>query len=525
MSILRVTRRRLLALAGAVPGSAGIAAAAGAAGSHPRTQAEIDAGVVPTNPSWQPGCPERYIAEGFTYCSDGTGSGGSDFYPAITTALSIGQQAVHLGPNRYLCKSGTIVLPPEQGFHGAGLNLTSIIYPPTLTAVGNAIGWNNRNAAKIETSGYTVYCNGTHGTTLTGGMVLGTNQNPYGTEGFIDQIMIRDLPANKLGFDIFCNVGEFGNIYALNTAGIRLQGSGISIVALENTNPSGFMDQNGNRTATQIQDGWIGLFELEAPQSSIILLTTVGNLVIDYFVPSLARSTTFAHLIDLSPRAANWEINVRQIYYGGANWRANQPTFTSLFYDRGANAYFGAGNPSASTSPKQMCGQFSSGLTTHGATFAVKKQQLNNFALLAVNNSGTIQHKITAPGQSGLAAGWATSIAGANPVFTNTPTGPDSSTAFAFGGKISSANPQLFLLNSGAEIPSDVILHSSITLNSTGTAYNVRATLVNLSVNGVSQNWLALQLTGATSGSNIPWATALGTSGWSLEIEFLGFVK
>jgi hypothetical protein len=490
--------------------------------SYPQTVAESNADVTPINYQYPPGYPERYTIQpstGFIYVTGGSvpPAGYTDFAPGIQTALNCQGQPCILGAFNYGC-SAVFTMPNEQKWSGQGLNETGVCF--AFTAVGNMVNPNGVAASKIEIRGITFYGNTV--ATLTGGIVIGTNPQPYGTEGFIDQVMVRDLPALALAFDIYCNIGEFGNIYALNTAGIRLQGN-FQVTAIENTNASGFVDISGHNSCTQLQDGWVGFFECEAPQTGLFLLTVQGQLEIDYFLPSLALSTAFTQLVYLTSSATGWKINIPQYYFGGIS--GTFPTFTNLFFEQSTGAGFGAGSTSTSATSHAGAGLYQSGITTQGTQFAVKKQQLNNFSIQIANNSATIQHKIFAAGQTGVAPTWASSVSGDSTSYTNTPTGTDATTAFAAGAKISSTDNYLLVINSGAEVPSDAILFATITLNTTTTAtYQVRPTVINLDINGVTQNWLAFWLTNAATGANVSWATALATNAYSLEITFLGFI-
>lgn len=502
-------------------GAAVFDSATGNIGWFETNQAEQNAGVVPTNKIYPYGWPERYVNSSTIIYTNGTGTtpSATDFSAAINSALTIIGQPVTMGPHNYLCATAPLVMQNEQSFVGQGLNETGVVYGAGVSA-GPALGWNLSVASKINLFGFTLYCN--HAPNLTGGIVLGTNLNPYGTEGYIDQVMVRNLNAGALGFDINANIGEFGALYALDTAGIRILGSGISIVQMENTAASGFADVNGNQTCTEIQDGWIGLFELEAPASNNLLLTVRGQLVIDYFVPSIAASTTFTNLVYITSSASGtWEINIPQIYYGGSNGAGTRPTFNNLFFDQASGTAFGSGNTDTHQALRNMCGFFQGGLTTQGATFAIKKQQLNNFTFRIANNAGTVQHKISAVGQSTTLATWTASVNNAALAFTNTPTGADATTAFAAGAKISSADPFLVVLDTGAEVGSDVIMYAGITLNNTGTAYLLLPTVVALNINGVNQNRIAFNLLDPLAGTNVNWATALSTPGNLLDVTLL----
>lgn len=495
---------------------------------YPQTQAEQNASVIPSIFTYLPGQPERYMLPGFTYPTSSTDSTSSDFSGAINTALGIELQPVSLQASRYLIKS-TLTVPSETKMYGQGNNQTALCCAPGFT--GPVITWDGISAAKISLSGFGVYCNhipsqNLFNSAITVGIVLGINTAPFGTEpdGFGD-VLVRDLPSSIKALDLFCNIAEMGNLYALNTGGIQILGSGFSVENMENTNCSGFTETisgNNNVVGTALQDGIIKFYEMEAPQSNIILVYYIGNSVIEYFVPSFATGTVFTELVYIGSSAGTWILDLAQIYFSGPVFA----TFQAVFGDQATDSLYGPGSTSTTATSHAAVNFYRTGIYTTGNTFAIKKQPLTNFALLISNSTGTLQHRITAAGQNGVTSIWTSTITGDSITPVATPTvGP--STDFASGGGILTGFPYLFVVNSGAEAPTDTALFASIdwSLLTTGNNYRVRPTLINTNINGTTQNWLAFQLTDATLGTNVNWLTALTTSGNFIEVSFLGFIR
>ena len=376
-------RRNVLpALVGAAVGGAVLAQRAHAAGCtsgpcYPQSPQEAAAGVTPSNYNYLPGQPERYIPS-FTY-GNTTGTTGTDFTSAFNTAASITGQPVILGPNLYTIK-GYLSVPAEQKVYGQGLNETGLCFPSNGgSSPGNPFISDTGNAAKIELRGFTLYCN--NATYLSRGIYLGYGTYQYGTEGYLDQILVRNLPVQALAFDINANVGEFGNLYAIDTAGIRIIGSSNSALALENSGALGFTDTNGNITGFQFQDGVVYFMEYEAPSSNILLMTLCGNAIVNLDL-SFAASTTLPELFYLvnnsSYAATNGVVNVVQIYYKGSS--GSYATFTHGFYDQASGKYFGPGNPSSSSDLKTLAGSWNYGqqFNKTGTTIGLYGTQILN---------------------------------------------------------------------------------------------------------------------------------------------------
>jgi hypothetical protein len=127
-------------------------------------------------------------------------------------------------------------------------------------------------------------------------------------------------------------------------------------------------------------------------------------------------------------------------------------------------------------------------------------QRLQSFTLRIANVHGELHHRIAEPG--GAPTHFASTIYGATAAFTKTPAGLDESTAFAGGGKIGSAAPGTFWLDTPDQAIADSIGAAFVSFNSTGTALNVVASVRAARLNGETKNRLCFQLTNAATGAD-----------------------
>lgn len=154
-------------------------------------------------------------------------------------------------------------------------------------------------------------------------------------------------------------------------------------------------------------------------------------------------------------------------------------------------------------------------------------QRLQSFTLSIQNNGkGTLQHRISEPG--GATTNLASVIYSATATFTNTPTGPDGSVALVAGGKIGSASPNIFWLDTPNQMIEDTIGMASISLNTTGTALNVVALVFSANINGAVRNRLCFRLTNAANGDYFALTPANfgGSAGKAiLQITWMGHLS
>lgn len=148
------------------------------------------------------------------------------------------------------------------------------------------------------------------------------------------------------------------------------------------------------------------------------------------------------------------------------------------------------------------------GYKRQGFTFAIK------------NDGGTIKHSIQSiPASTADAATYAKdSINGATKTFTTTPTGTDSSTAFAAGGKIGSTLTQTFIFDTRAVESAKVYGTPSVVFNSSGTAVCAKLVTQSINVNGTTRIRPCLFFTSATDGTDFALNTSNIGSGKQIEV-------
>jgi hypothetical protein len=496
------------------------AAATQAANAVAQTDAERAAGITPLNLGFAPGQPERYVEPGFTYAS-ADGRSGTDFTAAINDALSAVGQPVLLGAHNYLISNLTI--PAGQQLFGQGMHQSNLICRPGSVGTMFTDRGGRSGAAKIDISGVAFYGNHCN---YSGGLRLGHNTVQFGTEGVLDHIWVRDLPGGFPGIDVNGNVGVFGFLVSQSTGGLQLLGSALMATHLESYDSSGF-EVGGSNTVCNFGDAQIGALEVEAQASGTASVYLSGNTHISMLTVSLIPGFRGDHLVEIGPRVTSWTVDNFKLYF-----KKPPPIITGGNFKSGTT-YFG---DNASSGRAQGEGNYSSGLMTQQGQFGFKLQQLNAFTLRVQNSPGalqhlmgvTLQHLIGAVGAPTSATDVASSIRNARSSPTATPNGPDATTAFAGGAKISSASPDTLILDtgtSGAWVVGDSAFSAQVSFNNTGTVCTVTAHVAVQNVNGETLARLNLTLRNAATGAGVPWSQALAASGAMIDVTVLGFLK
>lgn len=489
------------------------AAASGEPGrSIPQTAAEQAAGVEPLNLEYEPGRPERYVAPGFTYASI-DGRSGSDFTDAINHALSVLEQPVALGAHNYLITN--LTMPAGQKLVGQGMNHTNLVCKPGSVGTMFTDRGGRSGAAKIDIYGVAFYGNHCH---YSHGFRLGYNTVQFGTEGVLDEIWVRDLPAGFPGIDIFGNVSQFGLLSSLSTGGMQILGTALMAAKLECVDCSGF-PVGGSTAVCNFGDAQIGGLEVEAQVSGTTSVYLTGNTHLSMLTVSLIGGFRGDCLVEIGPRVTSWTIANLKLYF-----KDPPPALRGGNFKSGTN-YFG-GNVTGARADGE--GNYSSGFMTQGGQFGFKLQQLNAFTVRLQNAHGTVQHLIGAVGAPTTPTNVATSVRHARSTVTVTPSGLDETTPFAGGAKISTASPETLILDTGASgiwDASDSAFSAHLSLNTTGTLRIVAAHVSALNVNGETRPRLHLRLLDAASGVGVPWTTALAAAGSMIDVTVLGFLK
>lgn len=513
---------------------------------YPRTTAETTAGVTPTFYIYPPGDIRRYgaIADAAV-----NGTTGTDNSAAINTALSVTGQAAYATSGNFGFKN--MLIPGGATLVGAGIHETNFI---SLTGAIGTMATDTGSAAKVNISGVAFYCNNC---AYTAGFKLGYNTTAYGTEGYLDQIWVRDLPTGFPGIDINGNVGEGGFLIVQNTGGIRIIGTANMFDKLENPQSSGFVNTGGVTSTTEFGDGSINAMEIEAPQNNAVSYYLTGNTSIDNLTISFSAGYVGDHIIEIGASATTWRIgNLKYYFKTGTAWSGatayvigNLVTLAGLTYycilgntnQTPPNATYWRLSPSITSGNIKSGTQFFGGNVTGnnfsgqanyadsaflaGGTFAVKLQQMQSFKIRVINTAGTIQHRMGNAGDSSQTSNFLGQVNAASQTLTNTPTGADGSTAFATGAKIGSASTSVLWLDTAAITAADSLFLCTVVANSTTTAYGLLPFVTNININGVTQNRLGLQLVNPTTAAAVAWATALGTPTWFIDIGFLGFIR
>ncbi len=147
---------------------------------------------------------------------------------------------------------------------------------------------------------------------------------------------------------------------------------------------------------------------------------------------------------------------------------------------------------------------------------------LQSFCFFLQNNAGTLQHVFYSDGGA-ASSGIADRISGeTSGGYTNTPTGTDSSTAFASGAKVSTTVPNAIVFNTGVQDPPNSQMVASLVYNTTTTALIVRPRMASFDVNGVTQSRLIFELFNASTGAPVAINTTNIGSGTLIQIQFYG---
>ena len=196
---------------------------------------------------------------------------------------------------------------------------------------------------------------------------------------------------------------------------------------------------------------------------------------------------------------------------GQNNYGIYGPGTNNIGENWGVGSSFFFGNPGAISSIVQNYADAATGNLTD-----------QSFLLVIRNNGGTLQHAFFSDLNETTLGTHSSRVPSASVTFGTTPTATDSSTAFATGGKISSANTERFICDTAVQSSTYVDMVASIALNTTGTALNVAAVFQTNNVNGVTRMRLAFMFTNATSGATVALNTTNIPSGTRITVQFKG---
>ena len=435
--------------------------------------------------------PEWWGARGD---SNIAGTTGTDSTAALQTALNVPNIPALLGFGNY--QFVNLTMPNEKALYGMGVHCTALVAKSGSTGV---MFTDQGSAAKITIKGVAFYGNNC---AYTGGLQLGKT-GAFGTEGMLDDVWVRDLPAGFPGIDVTGNVGHFGRILAQETGGLQIIGSANMVGMVQSYGSKGFT-ADGRTVATNLQLTSVDAMEIEAPYAGVAPLYLSGNASVSALSIAPVAGATYPHLVEIGASCTTWEIgNLNLVFASGA-----APTISNGNFKTGSN-YFG-GNAS---------GKNSGGEGHYSSIYAGQRPQC--FSVVITNTAGTIQHAIRDAGGN-VATSWASSVSGASNALSNTPVGADGSTAMAAGAKIGSAATNTLWLDVPNQRQAEAQFHAAVVFNSGGTALTCTPAFAAININGVTRTRLALQFYDALSGAAFALSAGSLPSGKTIQVLFDG---
>jgi len=420
---------------------------------------------------------------------------------AITAAGSGG--CVYIPTGQFIVSNLTI--PTEFRMYGNG-RFASLLFVKAGTT--GKIITDQGSAAKIILEDFAIYCNNETG--ITHGIDLGNNTTQFGTQGYLANLWVRDLP-NAIAYNINANVGFFYNLIAeVCNTGFKILGNANFAKDLA---PYGCSNYGAYLAGTSVS----GL-EIEAPGNLCLPLYLFRNGAVHDVTISLANNTTISHLIEIDANTTNWEVTNLDLLFGSTP--ATVTVTNGNFKDAATGTYFGGNATAGSVNGN---GSYSTSIDAV-TSFSVKHQQLQSFRFRIFNNAGTLQSQITDSNGTGLPT-FSNKIVGASATLQNIPTGADATTAFAYGGKISTTVSNEYIFNTASQVVADGLLMANIIFNSTGNSVSVSPVVDTINVNGVSQPRLILAFYNSTTGAAFTLNTTNIPASKAIDILFLGYLK
>lgn len=409
-------------------------------------------------------------------------------------------RAILMTAKQFLC--GNITVYPTTTIIGTGRQ-TSLFFCKNLTA-GKWWSDNGNGAQKIMFSGIAWYGRGVTG--LTHGVELGSAVQ-YGTEGILQGLWIRDIP-NGYGLHVNGNVGIFKTISVQSCQNcIKVLGNGnlmseIVSVAATSTN----VDLTGT-----IENH----IEVEATEDGGLPLKLSGDCHVRGLIVATADKITHSHLIEINDaNYLDWSLEAVTLL--GTTSGTEAYHVTNGILKVGAN-FRGGTDPNAFTGAS-----YKRHLELHSGNLSLKYQRWQAFGFKIINDGGTLKHAIGSQSDTAAPATFDTQINGASTVLTATPTGSDSSTAFAAGAKLSGSSASVVILDTPAQTLADQGVLAPILFNSSTVALTCWPQFVSYNVNGVTRSRLILQFFNATSGA--PYSLTSLSSGQGIVVGLSGFL-
>jgi len=147
------------------------------------------------------------------------------------------------------------------------------------------------------------------------------------------------------------------------------------------------------------------------------------------------------------------------------------------------------------------------------------------WVLRIANTGGTLQHRITEMTEYSTPV-YGSGINNPSATLENTPTGTDSTTALAYGGKISSGTSNEFVFDTPDQHNNvyGLAITATVIRNTTGTGVTVTPVANSININGVTANRLGLQFFSAGSGAGFTLNTTSIPVGDYIDIAVSGYL-
>ena len=416
-----------------------------------------------------------------------------------------------LGAHDYLFSN--LVIPDTQQIIGFGIHHSRLICkrgsPGTMVTDAGGI----HGAAHIDIRGVAFYGNNC---AYSAGFVLGANSIPFGTEGVLDQVWVRDLPTGFPGIDIRGNVGEFGFLISQATGGLDSFGTALTATQLECVGCSGF-DVNGALAVCNFGDSQIGALEVEAPADGAAAVYLTGNTSIGMLTVSLQDGFTADHLVEVGPSAADsGDSELQAVFQAHARGHCGRQ-----LQDR-RDLLRRQCERKQSLGRRQLLLRLDDPPRSNSVSSC---EQVNAFTLRLQNQGGVLEHLIGAVGAPTTPTKVAACVHNASSNPTPTPMGAQD---FASGVKVSNLDSSSLILDTGRtgswEIGDSTFI-ATIAYNNTGKIYTIIAFVAAEAVAGTNRNRLELSLRDAATGVPVNWSAALAGGAHMVDIMVLGFLK
>lgn len=445
------------------------------------------------------------------------GNGVADDTTAIQAALdfatfsgSTGKGfAVYLPAGTYLISS-TLTIANATVVYGDGRQQTSI--RPTAAFAGVMIT-DKGNASKIFIRDLRV--DGLNYAGVTGLIKLGyidPISGPFAQAELSNLFLAGGVPgvsslAGCIALDLTTNVATLTEIEAGQCGTVFKLGSGSTVTTFDrcfSISATAFDFQlNGSVNLTNC--------EIEAPSAACVGVYVSRETVITGLTYSQASGVTNPFAIDIDSACPLFSMS------GFTHFTNGGSVLTNVLRDnRTTSPTNWVSNETGSVKNVAIAVD---DIYLSSDNFNIRSKLVQQFTLRITNTAGTIQQRISVQGVAGKMV---SKITGASATLQNTPVGADATTAFAFGGKLSTVTPSVFIFDTAEQVIDEQLGIGAITFNSTTTALVASFGIASFDVNGVTKNRLIVQFTNATSGAAYT-VSGIGI-GTILDVTFMGFL-